>query len=109
LRPIEFRASSLVDLRDFPEEARRDAGYQLDRIQNGHEPDDWKPMPAIGAGAREIRIWASDGTFRVIYVTKFRGTLFVLHCFRKTSQKTARTDLALAARRYKDLVVELNS
>jgi phage-related protein len=109
LRSIEFRVSSLDDLRDFPEEARREAGYQLDRIQNDQAPDDWKPMPTIGAGVREIRIWAADGTFRVIYVTKFKDRVFVLHCFRKTSQKTARPDLALAARRYKDLVAELSS
>ena len=55
-KPVEFRASWLDDLRAFPVMARREAGYQIDRVQNGHEPDDRKPMPAIGSGVEEIRI-----------------------------------------------------
>jgi phage-related protein len=96
-------------LREFPDDARREAGYQLDKIQNGLDPDDWKPMRTIGDGVREIRIWCADGAFRVIYVAKLDEALFVLHCFQKKSQKTSRLDLALAARRYKDLIMELNA
>jgi len=53
---VEFRGSALTDLRTFPVSARREAGYQLDQVQHGGEPDDWKPMSTIGQGVREIRI-----------------------------------------------------
>lgn len=107
VKHLAFRGSALDDLRAFPGVARREAGFQLDRVQRGLEPSDWKPMTTIGQGVREIRIRDEDGAFRVIYVAKFAEAVFVLHCFRKTSQRTAREDIALAARRYKDLVREL--
>lgn len=109
IKPIEFRGSALADLRAFPEAARRDAGYQLDRVQRGRDPDDWKPMKDIGPGVREIRVRAADGAFRVVYVAKFAEAIFVLHCFQKKSQKTSREDVDLAAKRYKDLIKELKS
>jgi len=49
----------------------REAGYQIDRIQNGLLPDDFKPMTSVGSAAAEIRIWDEAGAFRVIYVAKF--------------------------------------
>ncbi len=105
---IEFRGSSLDDLRTFPAAARREAGYQLDQVQQGRDPDDWKPMPTIGAGVREIRVRDSAGAFRVIYVTKFAAAVYVLHCFQKKTQKTSKVDLDLATKRYRDLVKEMN-
>jgi len=55
-KPVEFRGNSLDDLRAFPSTVRREAGFQLDRVQHGYEPDDWKPMATIGQGVLEIRI-----------------------------------------------------
>lgn len=69
-KDVVFIGSSLTDLRAFPETARRDAGYQIDRVQQGLDPLDWKPMNTVGAGVREIRIHA-EGTFRVLYLAKF--------------------------------------
>jgi phage-related protein len=109
LKPLEFRGSALSDLRTFPAAARREAGFQLDRVQRGLEPGDWKPMATVGQGVREIRIRDEDGTFRIIYVAKFAEAVFVLHCFQKKSQRTAREDIALATQRYKELVRELKS
>lgn len=103
---IAFRGSALADLRAFPATARREAGHQLDQAQNGREPDDWKAMPSVGKGVREIRIRDAAGAFRVLYVAKFATTLHVLHCFQKKTQKIARTDLDLAAARYRDLLKE---
>src|ERR1700754_3333035 len=102
-RPVEFRGSALEDLRAFPQAARREAGYQLDQVQRGREPDDWKPMNAIGPGVREIRIRDTAGAFRVLYVAKFEDAVYVLHCFQKKSQKTRKADLDVATRRYRDL------
>ena len=108
-KPIEFRGTALDDIRAFPDGARREAGFQLDRVQNGDDPDDWKPMKAIGSGVREIRIREPRGAFRVIYVAKFEQAIFVLHCFQKKSQRTSREDIALAVARYNELVRELKS
>lgn len=108
-KAVVFRGSALDDLRAFPVEARRSAGHQIDRVQQGRDPDDWKPMQGIGAGGREIRIREADGAFRVIYVAKFGDAVFVLHCFRKTTRKTSALDIALAKRRYADLVKDLGS
>jgi phage-related protein len=93
--------------RAFPEEARREAGYQLDRVQHWREPDDWKPMNTIGRGVREIRIRDAAGVFRVLYVAKFDDAVYVLHCFQKKTQKTSKADLNLAAQRYRDLLKKL--
>ncbi len=104
--PVEFRGSALDDLRAFPLSARREAGHQLDLVQRGGEPDDWKPMPAIGRGVREIRIREADGAFRIIYVARFSAAVYVLHCFQKKTQKTSKADLDLAEKRYRELTKE---
>ncbi|PWW45662.1 type II toxin-antitoxin system RelE/ParE family toxin [Melaminivora alkalimesophila] len=106
-KPIEFRGSALDDLRAFPLAARREAGHQIDRVQHGQEPDDWKPMATVGQGVKEIRIRDAAGAFRVIYVAKFADAVYVLHCFKKKTEKTSKADLDLAAKRYRDLVKEL--
>ncbi len=103
-KPVEFLGSSLNELRDFPLSARREAGYQIDKVQHGEEPDDWKPMKSIGAGVQEIRIQDEAGAFRVIYITKLKDAVYVLHCFQKKSQKTSAQDLALADKRYNELM-----
>jgi phage-related protein len=107
-KPIEFRGRALSDLCRFPAAARREAGYQLYQVQEGCDPDDWKPVNTIGQGVREIRIRDKDGAFRVVYVAKFEDAIYVLHCFQKKTQKTSPEDIALALRRYKDLILELN-
>lgn len=107
LRPLTFLGSSLSDLRAFPENARRDAGYQLDMVQNNREPSDWKPMPTIGRGVREIRIRDAAGAFRVIYLAKFSDAVYVLHCFQKKTEKTSAPDISTASRRYRELLQEL--
>jgi phage-related protein len=95
-------------LRAFPGTAKREAGHQLDQVQHGLEPDDWKPMPTIGSGVREIRIGDVAGAFRVIYIAKIADAVYVLHCFQKKSDKTSKPDLDLADKRYRDLKMELN-
>jgi phage-related protein len=106
-KPVEFRGNTLDDLRAFPEAARREAGYQLDQVQHGRDPDDWKPMDTIGRSVREIRIRDAAGAFRVLYVAKFDDAVYVLHCFQKKTQKTSKADLNLATQRYRDLLKEL--
>lgn len=100
---IEWLGSSKEDLRAFPETARHRAGYQLEVIQYGEEPSDWKPMESVGKGVREIRIKAKDGAFRVFYVVSRPEAIYVLHAFRKTTEKTEKCDIDLAKARYKSL------
>lgn len=107
MKSVEFRGSSLTDLREFPDPAKRESGYQIDKVQNGLDPDDWKPMETIGAGVKEIRVKDDSGIYRVLYVAKLGSKVYVLHCFKKTTPKTSRADKDLAAKRYKDLVKEL--
>ena len=109
IKVVKFRGSSLRDLRAFPDQARREAGLQIDQVQRGLEPDDWKPMPTVGQGVQEIRIWDEAGTFRVIYVAKFESAVYVLHCFQKKTQQTRQADLDLAEKRYRELIKELNA
>lgn len=103
MKEVVFLGGSLADLRGFPDGPRRQAGFQIERIQRGLDPDDWKPMKTIGPGVREIRIGDKEGAFRVIYVAAFAEAVYVLHAFAKKSQSTARPDLALAAKRLADL------
>jgi phage-related protein len=107
-KPVEFRASALDDLREFPAAARREAGHQIDQVQRGRDPDDWKPMTTVGQGVREIRIREESGAFRVIYVARFSDAIYVLHCFQKKTQKTSKADLDLATKRYQEVVKELH-
>ena len=104
LKPVEFMGSSRRALTAFPDEARRTAGFQLDRVQRGAEPADWKPLPSVGPGAIEIRVRDSQGTFRVIYVAMIPDAVYVLHAFKKKSRKTSRLDIELARTRYRELL-----
>ena len=98
IKPVRFVGSSLEDLRSFPKEARREAGFELDAVQRGRDPSDWKPMKTVGPGVREIRLHA-EGEHRVVYIAKFEDAIYVLHAFRKKTQKTRARDLELAQRR----------
>jgi len=102
IQPLKFIASSLDDLRNFPDEARRAAGFELHALQSGLEPGDWKPMPIVGSGVREIRIHIL-GEWRVIYVAKLQEAVYVLHAFQKKTRKTNRKDVDLARQRYKQI------
>jgi phage-related protein len=102
MKALKFIGGSLDDLTDFPLEARRASGFELWQVQRGLGPSDFKPMPAVGAGAFEIRVHVL-GEWRVIYVAKFEDAVYVLHAFRKKTQKTRKEDIDLAARRYKQI------
>jgi phage-related protein len=104
LKPIQFLGSSRRALAAFPADARRTAGFQLDRVQRGHEPADWKPMPSIGVGVLELRIREVSGAYRVLYVMKFPEAIYVLHAFQKKTRKTSRLDIELARARLGELM-----
>lgn len=102
MKELRFVGSSLDDLRDFPAEARRQAGFELYAAQRGDDPSDWKPMSVVGPGVREIRIHVL-GEWRVLYVAQFANAIYVLHAFQKKTQKTSRHEIELARRRYQQI------
>jgi phage-related protein len=104
MRLLRFLGDSLKCVREFPEDARHDAGYQLEKLQRGEQPDDFKPMPSIGKGVEELRVWDDSGTYRVIYTARLADAVYVLHAFQKKTQATAKRDVELARKRYTDLM-----
>lgn len=95
--------NSLAVIREFPDDARQQIGYQLDQVQRGRDPDNWKPMPDVGVGAREIRIRDADGHFRVIYVARFGEAVYVLNAFQKKTKKTPKSNLQQAKKYYRGI------
>ena len=102
-KEIKFMGSSLEDLKKFPKDAMFNAGYQLNEIQHGKNPADFKAISRVGKGAMELRIWDDEGTFRVLYVAKFEEAVYVLHCFKKKTQEISDADIELAKSRYKKI------
>lgn len=102
-KPVSWLGSSLEDLRAFPEDARRAAGYQLGRVQQGLLPTDWKPMSTVEPGVIEIRIHTRV-EHRVFYIAKFEEAVYVLHAFEKRTRKTPDAEIALAQKRLADLM-----
>jgi phage-related protein len=72
-------------------------------VQRGEQPDDFKPMPSIGQGVEEIRVWDEAGTFRVIYTARIRDMVVVLPAFQKKTQTTSKRDIELARARWLQL------
>jgi phage-related protein len=105
MKKIQFLGDSLKSLREFPEDAKHDVGYQLDKVQRGEQPDDFKPMPSIGNGVEEIRVRDDSGIYRVIYTARLADAVYVLHAFQKKTQTTAKRDIALASKRYTELMI----
>lgn len=101
-KKLNWIGSSLDDLKSFPETVRKQAGYQLSRVQLGLEPTDWKPMASVGLNVREIRI-QYRGQYRIIYVLAKKDAVYVLHSFIKKSQKARKEDIDIAKKRFKKI------
>jgi phage-related protein len=104
VKPITFLGDSLDRVKHFPQSTRREAGFQLDRVQRGLMPENWKPVKTVGKGVNEIRVRDAAGAYRVIYVATFPETVYVLHAFQKKTQTTAQMDLELARTRLQSLI-----
>jgi phage-related protein len=100
---VEFCATSKKDILSFPDIAQQRIGYQIDLLQDGDEPSDWKPMSTVGPGVQEIRVKCKDGAFRVFYVVNRPEAIYVLHAFKKTTEKTEKREIDLAKARLKSL------
>jgi phage-related protein len=103
MKGVRFLGNSLERLRQFPQNARHDAGYQLELVQRGEEPYDFKPMPSIGKGVEEIRVRDDSGIYRVIYTARLADAVNVLHAFQKKTQGTSKRDIEIARERFAGL------
>jgi phage-related protein len=103
MKPIRFLGDSLEQLREFPVSARHDAGYQLELVQRGEQPDDFKPMPTVGKGVEELRIRDDSGAYRVLYAARLADAVYVLHAFQKKTRSTSQRDLEIAKQRFSQL------
>ena len=104
MKPLFWLGDSKKALQSFPVDARREAGFELQQVQAGNQPGDSKPMPSIGRGVEEIRIWAESGTYRVIYLARLEEAVYVLHAFQKRTQQTSQRDIRLARERLDQLL-----
>lgn len=107
VKAVVWMGSARKDMRGFPDGARGDAGSELYQVQLGRQPRDWRPMPTVGPGAKEIRVRSGGGggtEHRVVYVANFPEAVYVLHAFQKTTRKTSRKDIETARSRYQDMV-----
>jgi phage-related protein len=104
MKAVRFLGDSLKAMREFPKEVRQNAGYQIELVQDGKQPDDFKPMPSIGRGVEEIRIRDESGAYRVIYTARLAEAVYVLHAFQKKTQAKSARDVEVARERFKGLV-----
>jgi phage-related protein len=93
----------------MPENDKEEDRFQLLKLQNGEQPDDFKPMTSVGKGVYEIRVSDERGnnTGRCFYVAKVEGSIYVLHAFVKKSQKTPKQNLEVGKERFKELQAHL--
>jgi phage-related protein len=94
-----------AEVRGWPPEVREEMGGQLNKVEYGGEPDDFKPMKTIGMGVNEIRVTdKGNNKYRLIYVAKFVEAIYVLHVItKKKTQKTPQSDIETAESRFAKL------
>ena len=105
-KEIRWMGTSYEDILNFPGTIRKEAGFQLGKIQAGLLPDNWKPFDDVGAGTKEIRLRDAAGIYRVMVVAKFEDAIYVLHCFQKKTNTTTKQDKEIAAARYKAITAK---
>ena len=106
MKPLRWLGDTLKYVRTLPSAVQHHVGYELQLVQEGETPSDFKPMPAVGKGVEEIRIWDESGTYRVIYLARLEEAVYVLHAFQKKTQATALRDIALVQERLKQLLAQ---
>lgn len=105
-KPLVFVGNSRAELVSLPDQVVHNFGYALDSVQKGEMPANAKPMKGFG-GAGVVEIVESDaaGTYRAVYTTRLRDTVYVLHAFQKKSRRGIQTDprnIATIQRRLKE-------
>lgn len=105
-REVFFFKAAQKAIQGFPEGARKTLAFELELLIEGEDPTDFAPMPAVGKGVYEVRVWDDKRTFRAFYVTKYEEAVYVLHAFEKKTQKTPKKEIDIAKKRYRELPVQ---
>lgn len=100
---VVFSGKTLDEVRSLPSAVKSDVGFKVDQVQRGITPADCKPIKRVGPGAMELRVWSDDGTYRVLYVAKFKEAVYVLHIFKKTTETISQKDIDIAKANYKEI------
>lgn len=103
MKSIVWLSVTYETIKVYPVNVRRETGYNLDKLQRGAEPSDWKPMTKIGPGVKEIRIHEGN-EYRILYVTKFKEAIYILHSFVKKTQQTTQKEMNIGRKQYLEML-----
>ena len=104
MKPLWFLGDSRKVLQEFPKDARREAGYQLELVQMGLPAVDFKPVQRVGKGVEEMRVRDESGTYRVLYTARLAEAVYVIHAFQKKARTTSQRDIEIARDRFQQLM-----
>lgn len=104
---VVWEGDSKGVLQAFPDHVRQNLGFQLWQLQQGERPSDFRPLPSIGAGVFELRDQDERAWYRVVYLSRINGVVYVLHCFEKKSREMPRREFEKAKQRFKALKTRL--
>ena len=105
LRAVVWLGNAKKNLREFPEEARKLIGDELQLLQFGGMPRDTKPFKGVGSGVLEIAVRYDKDAYRTVVAVQLGKKLYVLHAFQKKSKRgieTPNRDVELIKQRYKE-------
>lgn len=103
MKDITWLGNTHQTVKGYSGVVRQEIGYNLDKVQRGLDPADWKPMSSVGPGVKEIRVH-EDKEYRVLYIAKFEESIYVLHSFVKKTEQTLTKDIGLAKQRYAEVI-----
>jgi phage-related protein len=98
---IAWEGDSKEVISSFPDEAKQNLGFQLRLLQHGQQPTDYRAMNSIGSGVFELRDQDQRAWYRVIYLSRVRSVIHILHCFEKRSRETPSKEINTARQRLK--------
>ena len=101
-KDVKWLGDSLEVLKSYPKKVRQKLGWNIDMVQLGKMPIDAKSMSTVGKSVWELRAM-HRGQFRLFYLVKKADAIYVLHVFKKKTQKTSAKDLRLAKQRLNEI------
>jgi phage-related protein len=104
---IAWEGDSKEVISSFPDEVRQNLGFQLRLLQQGQPPTNYRPMSTIGSGVFELRDQDGRAWYRLIYLSRVRDVVYVLHCFEKRSRETPAKEINVARQRLKSVRARL--
>lgn len=105
MKSVLFCGDTLTRIQGLPSKARQDVGFQINKLQLGELPDNWKPIKSVGKGVNEIRVKAARSHYRVMYIASLEDAIYVLHVFKKKTRKTRKSDVDLTRKRLRTLSI----